>query len=85
MKVGSRKDYCKIEQENNFCNNVFCYENELTYPVYVSDHKFKEQIRISQIMCILKILTDLCIIRQNVRLKSTFADIVYNVLLVKEF
>ena len=30
---GSRKDYCKIEQENNFCNNVFCYENELTYPV----------------------------------------------------
>ena len=28
-------------------------------------------------------LTDLCVIK-NVRLKNTFADIVYNVLLVKE-
>ena len=28
----SKGDYCKIEQKN-----VFCYENELTSPVYVSD------------------------------------------------
>ena len=33
----SKKDYCKIERQNNFCINVFCYENELTYPAYVSD------------------------------------------------
>ena len=39
---------------------------------------------ISHIMSILKILTDLCEIRQK-KIKNTFASIVYNVLLVKEF
>ena len=29
----SNKDYCKIEQKNNICINVFSNENELTYPV----------------------------------------------------
>ena len=38
----SRKDYCKIEKQNNICINVFCYENGLTYPVYVSDEKFSD-------------------------------------------
>ena len=36
----SKKDYCRIERQNNICINVFCYENNLTYPVYVSDEKF---------------------------------------------
>ena len=36
----SKKDYCRIERQNNICINVFCYENELTYPVFVSDQKF---------------------------------------------
>ena len=36
-------------------------------------------------MSILKILIDLCVIRQYVTVKSTFADIAYNVLIVKEF
>ena len=35
-----KKDYCKIERQNNICINAFCYENNLTYPVYVSDEKF---------------------------------------------
>ena len=38
----SRKDYCKIEKENNICINVFCYENGLTYPIYVSGEKFND-------------------------------------------
>ena len=29
----SRKDYCKIEKQNNICINVFCYENGLIYPI----------------------------------------------------
>ena len=37
----SKKDYCKIEKKNNICINLFSYENDLTYPVYVSDQKFK--------------------------------------------
>ena len=36
----SKEDYCKIEQKDNVCINVFPYENELTYPVYVSNKEF---------------------------------------------
>ena len=36
----SKKDYCRIERQNNICINVICCENGLTYPVYVSDQKF---------------------------------------------
>ena len=37
----SKRDYCKIEKKNTICINIFCYENNLTYPVYVSDQKFQ--------------------------------------------
>ena len=33
------KDFSKIEKKNNICINVFCYENKLVFPVYVSDQK----------------------------------------------
>ena len=36
-------------------------------------------------MSILKVLTDLYTMRQNARLKNTFASIVYNLSIVKEF
>ena len=36
-------------------------------------------------MSILKILTDLYVIRENVKVKNTFANIVYNVLVEKGF
>ena len=35
------KDFSKIEATNNFCINVFCYENRLVFQIYVSDQKFK--------------------------------------------
>ena len=38
----SKKDYKKIEQKNNICINVFCYENDLVYPVHVSKQKFED-------------------------------------------
>ena len=88
----SRNDFSKIEQKNNICINVFCYENELTYPVYVSDQTFKDCVDLLLIsdknkshMSILKILTDLCVTRQKLIIKNNFANIVYNVLVVKEF
>ena len=37
----SKKYYCNIERQNNICINVFCYENNLTYTVFVSDQKFE--------------------------------------------
>ena len=29
----SKKNYCKIERQNDICINVFCYENNQIYPV----------------------------------------------------
>ena len=31
----SKKDYYRIERQNNICISVFCYENRLTYPVFI--------------------------------------------------
>ena len=31
------KRFSKIEKKNNICINGFCYENKLTFPIYVSD------------------------------------------------
>ena len=36
-----KKDFEKTEIQNNICINVFCYENEIVFPVYISDQKFK--------------------------------------------
>ena len=34
----------KLNKNNNICINILCYENELIYPVYVSDQKFKNSM-----------------------------------------
>ena len=49
-------DFGKIKKKNYFCINVFCYENNLFYPVYVSNEKFK----ISHSMSILKTNRFMC-------------------------
>ena len=38
------KDFSKIEVQNNICVNVFGYENDLVFPVYISDQAFKSSI-----------------------------------------
>ena len=38
------KDFCKIEVKNNICINVFGYEDELVFPIYVSNQKLKDSI-----------------------------------------
>ena len=43
----SKKDFSKIEKKNKICINVFCYENKLTYPVYLSDQDFMDVLLIS--------------------------------------
>ena len=35
------KDFKKVEVQNNICVNVFGYENELVFPIYISDKEFK--------------------------------------------
>ena len=41
-------------------------------------------MKISHIMCKSNILTDICVTRQTIRIKNTFAIVVYNVLVVKK-
>ena len=38
----SKKNYSKIEQNNNICIDLFSYENNLDYPIHVSDKKFEK-------------------------------------------
>ena len=38
------KDFSKIEVKNNICINVFGHEDELVFPISVSDQKFKDSL-----------------------------------------
>ena len=38
----SKKDYYKISVLNEINVNVFCYENKVIYPVYLSDQSFND-------------------------------------------
>ena len=38
------KDFKKIEVQNNICINVFGYENELVYPIFISKQTFEDSI-----------------------------------------
>ena len=35
-----KEDFSKIEIKNNIFINVFCYENKLSFPIYLSNQKF---------------------------------------------
>ena len=78
--------------KNNICINAFCYENKLTFPIYISDQKFENSMDLllfkmttSHIMCTLKIFTDLCFTKQKIKIKNTFTKVVCSILVVKVF
>ena len=39
-----KKKISKIKKKNNICISVFCYENKLVFPIYVSDQKFENSM-----------------------------------------
>ena len=78
--------------KNKICINIFCYENRLTFPIFISDQKFEIQLicylylmEINRITCTSKILSDLCFTKQKMKIKDTFAKVVYSVLAVKMY
>ena len=84
---------CKYKGNGNkeFAS-VFCYKNNLTDPVYVSDQKFENSMDILLISnenkshyVYIKVLTDLCVIEQKTKIKSTFVNVVYNALVVRKY
>ena len=80
------KDFSKIETKNNVYINVFRYENRLTFPIYISNQKFENSMY-------LLLITDenkshyvyFCFTKQKVKTKSTFARVVYSVLVVEKY
>ena len=88
----SKTDYCKIERRNNICINVFCYENGLTYPVYLSNQKFRDCMDLllisnenkSHYVHIKDFDRFMCNKTKN-KIKNIFANVVSSVLVVKEF
>ena len=40
-------------------------------------------MKVSLIICISKILTDLCVIKQKIKMENIFENVVYSVLVVK--
>ena len=38
------KNFSKTEVKNSICINVFGYEDELVFPIYVSDQKFEDSM-----------------------------------------
>ena len=86
-----KKDFGKIEKKSICINEIF-YENGFVYPVYVSYQELKNGMDLLLISdenkshyVYIKNLTDLCAIKQSVKIKNTFVDIVYNVLVAKRF
>ena len=84
------KDLKKIEVQNNICINVFCYEYEMAFPIYVSDEKFEDS------MDLLLLINDNkshyvyikdfnTFIKQKIKIKNGFVEVVYNALVVKMF
>ena len=88
----SKKEINKIEKKNNICNNTFCYENNMVYPVYVSNGKFENCIDLlmitdkykSHYVCIKDLNTFMHSKTKN-KNKKNFANTVYNVLVMRKF
>ena len=66
-----------------------CYENEMVFPIYISDKIFKDSMGLLLLindykshMSILKILTHVCFIKQKIKIKNGFVKVVYSVLVV---
>ena len=90
--TGKEKDFHKIEIKNNICINLFNYENSLIFPIYISSQKFKDSMDLlllinddKSIMCILKILTDLCSIKRRIIIKNGSSKVVCSALVVKMY
>ena len=71
----------------------FGYENEMVFPIYVSDKIFEDSMGLLLLLIdgdkshyvYIKNLTHLCFPKQKMKIKNGFVKIVYNALVVKKF
>ena len=85
----SKKDYCKIEMQNKICIKVFHCDNKWTYPAYLSDKKFNDDMDLLLISNEFKsdyvYIKDLCLIRLKIEIRNIFVSVVYSVSVVKKY
>ena len=85
------KDLNKIDVKNNICINVFGYEDELVFPIYVSDEKFKDSMDLlflndddkSHYVYIKDFDRFMFHKKQKIKTKNDFVKVVYSILVVK--
>ena len=83
------KDFSKIEEKNNTCINLFGYEDELVFPIYVSDQKFEDSMDLLLLIdddkshyVYIKCFNRFMFYKTKNKNKS-FSKVVYSVLVVK--
>ena len=84
------KDFSKIEKKNNICIDVFCYENKLVFPIYVSDKKFENSMDLLLVTdgdishyVYIKDFNRFMFHKKKLKTKKTFVIVVCSVLVVK--
>ena len=84
------KGFSKIEVKNNICINVFGYEDNLVFPIYILDQKFEDPLDLLLLIddnkpyyVTSKTLTDLCFTKQKIKTINGFVEAVYSVFVVK--
>ena len=88
----SKKDYCRIKRQKNICINMFCYEINLAYPVYLSDQNFHNSMDLLLMSdenksryVYIKDFSRFMWNKTKNKDKNIFENVVYRVLVVKKF
>ena len=69
---------------------MLCYENRLTFPIYISDQRFENSMDLLLVIdddkshyVHINILTYLCFTKRKIKTKKTFVRVVYSVLVAQ--
>ena len=66
--------------------NVFCYENKVIFPIYLSDQSFDDCLDLLLVNNHYVLIKDFNrLIKQNIKVKNGFVKVVYVVLAVKKY
>ena len=85
-----KKILARLRRKKNICINVYYYEKKLTFPIYISDQKFKNSIDLLLLAdenkshyVYIKNFDRLCFSKRRIKPENSFEKVVYSVLVVK--
>ena len=85
------KDFQKVEVQTNIRINVLCYEDQMAFPIYVFDKRFKDSIDLLLLIddkshyVYIKDFGRFMFHKTKIKIKNGFVEDVYNALVVKIF